>query len=348
MATDTLDGLTTAMKERPIVSHGDSPILITHRTERSLYTRIIQFVVRRLRSVLVGAKGKHPEGSIKLHPHKIIHRTCRVSERIIEDTYLYDIIPHKTPVKAVRKKIYYFCGGGWQTPPSSQHWQICSKLARDIPDTSITLVSYPLAPNNPASSAFPKLLKLYRNLMQAAHEAGHKVILAGDSSGGNIALALVLEALQEDADAGKSDTEGARRPHPGAIMAICPSTDLTRSNPDIEKLQQFDPLLTPAFIKETAKAWYADWAPTDRRVSPINADLSLLKTNGVKVHGVTGSYDILSPDGVIFRDRCAEEGVSGEWLQWDKQMHCFVLTWPYGVPEGREAVGWIIDVLKKE
>jgi hypothetical protein len=29
-------------------------------------------------------------------------------------------------------------------------------------------------------------------------------------------------------------------------------------------------------------------------------------------------------------------------------MHCWLLTWPYGVPEGREAVGWVVDVLEKE
>jgi acetyl esterase/lipase len=218
-----------------------------------------------------------------------------------------------------------------------------------MPETTISLVSYPLAPINPAPTSFPKLLELYRTLLRDADEAGDRVILAGDSAGGNIILCLVLEALKEDAAAGDSIVvEQKRMPHPTAIMAICPSTDMTRSNPDIEKRKGDDPILTPQFIRETAKAWKGDWEPSDQRISPINADISLLAKAGIHVHGVTGGYDILGPDGIVFRDLCAKHDVAGEWLQWEKQMHCWLLTWPYGVPEGREAVGWVVDVLKKE
>jgi acetyl esterase/lipase len=56
----------------------------------------------------------------------------------------------------------------------------------------------------------------------------------------------------------------------------------------------------------------------------------------------------VAPDGVIFRNRCSEHKVPGEWLHWEKQMHCFVLTLPYGLREAKEGVDWIIDVLRKE
>lgn len=222
-----------------------------------------------------------------------------------------------------------------------------------MPDTAISIVSYPLAPKNPAPVAFPRLLEMYRALLRAAEEEGHRVIMAGDSSGANIVLSLVLEALREDEETQATRLEEEKdvpipTPHPTAIMVISPSTDLTRSNPDIEKLQHLDPLLTPKFIKDTAKAWLGDWEATDRRVSPINADISLLAKVDIKVYGVTGGYDILAPDAVMFRNKCEEAGVKGQWLEWEKQMHCFPLTWPYGLREGRESVGWMLDVLKKE
>ncbi|KAF2800379.1 esterase/lipase [Melanomma pulvis-pyrius CBS 109.77] len=349
MATDTLDDMSTTMKESPISSRKDSSITITHRTKRSLYTHFIHVLIHPFRNHMGRPTKQHPAGSINLKPHKIILRTCTVSERTVCDIHVYDILPKRTSTKEVRRRIYYFCGGGWQSEPSGQHWQLCAKLASQMPDTAISVVSYPLAPKNAAPTSFPKLLTLYRTLLQAADEAGDKVILAGDSSGGNIVLCLVLEALREDEKAAHlSDEERKRIPHPTAIMAICPSTDLTRSNPDIEKLKDVDPILTPPFIKETARAWQGDWDSADRRISPINADISLLAKHGIRVHGVTGGYDILGPDGIVFRDKCADNHVTGEWLQWEKQMHCFILTWPYGVPEGREGVGWIIDVLKKD
>jgi acetyl esterase/lipase len=192
------------------------------------------------------------------------------------------------------------------------------------------------------------LMRFYREVLETAYENRERVILVGDSSGGNIVLSLVLEAVREDAAAGKDIAAKGAKGRPEAIVAICPSTDLTRSNPDIEKLAKNDPLLTPKFVKSTAKAWHADWDPSDRRVSPVNADISLLARSGIQVHGITAGYDILSPDGIIFRDHLAKEGVQGKWLHWEKQMHCFVLTQAYGVREAKEAIEWVMEVLKAE
>jgi acetyl esterase/lipase len=188
---------------------------------------------------------------------------------------------------------------------------------------------------------------MYRAIMAEAEEAGERVILAGDSSGANIALCLVLEALREDAEQ-KAELDMKPNAHPVAIMAICPSTDLTRTNPDINAIAKFDPLLTPKIIRQTAKAWQGDWDATDRRISPINAEVSLLAKNGIHVHGITAGCDVLSPDGVVFREKCKEQGVQGEWVHWGKQMHCFILTMPYGLVEAKNAMQWVIDMLRKE
>jgi acetyl esterase/lipase len=178
-----------------------------------------------------------------------------------------------------------------------------------------------------------------------AEQAGERVTFMGDSSGANIVLCLILEALRQEAE----DPTMERTPRPISIMVISPSTDLTRNNPDIEKLRKFDPLLSPELIKETARAWHADDVdPADRIVSPINADISLLAKSGIKVHGITAGYDVLSPDGVIFRNKCSEHGVQGEWLHWEKQMHCFVLTAPYHLSEGKQGLEWLIDVIKRD
>ncbi|OCL14362.1 alpha/beta-hydrolase [Glonium stellatum] len=194
-------------------------------------------------------------------------------------------------------------------------------------------------------------MQLYRALLAAADNAGEKVILVGDSSGGNIILSLTLEALREDQEKVEEiggTLRGSPRPYPTALMVISPSTDLRRTNTTIKTIEPLDPFLTPTFITSTARAWSGDWDPYDSKLSPLQADVSLLTKVGVKVHGIIGGYDILSPDAVKFRDKCAQEGVYGRWLEWDKQMHCFILTWSYGIPEANEAVSWMIDVLKYE
>ncbi|USP73076.1 esterase lipase [Curvularia clavata] len=323
-----------------------SSIRLTHRHERSFLMTIVQSLVRLMPSNNGNTKVEHEDGSLRLNPSKSKLSGCTLRERTVCDIYIYDMLPPNLSEKNSKKRIYYFAGGSWQEPPSPQHYKLVAKLAKEMPETTISIISTPLAPNNPAPSSFPMCMKTYRALMAEAGKAGERVIFAGDSSGANIALSLVLEAVREDGE--QKSTETTRSSHPVAIMAVCASTDLTRNNPDIEKIAPKDPLLTPQMIKNTAKAWQGDWDPADRRISPINADVTLLAKNNIKVHGITAGCDVLSPDGIIFREKCAQADVKGEWVHWEKQMHCFVLTVPYGLAEAKNAVEWMIDVLKKE
>jgi len=337
--------MTDASTPSPTAKTGSS-IQLTHRNDRTFLMAVVQSLVRLMRTRISNRQADHEEGSIRLKPKQSNLSQCTLHERTVCDIHIYDVIPPNKAEKSSKKRIYYFAGGSWQEPPSPQHYKICAKLAKEMSDTSISIVSTPLAPNDPAHKSFPVCQKTYRALMAEAEEAGEKVILAGDSSGANIALCLVLEALQEDSE--NEGVEIKHLPHPVAIMNVCPSTDLTRENSDIDKVAPRDPLLTPKIIRATAKAWQGDWDAADRRISPINADISLLAKKGIKVHGITAGCDVLSPDGVIFRKKCEEHGVIGEWVHWEKQMHCFVLTMPYGLVEAKDACQWIVDVLKKE
>lgn len=222
-------------------------------------------------------------------------------------------------------------------PASGEHWSLLAEMAVKLPDTKVSMVSYPLAPHNPAPVAFPQLMKLYHTVVKEAEAVGEEVILAGDSAGGNIVLALVINALTEDEEA----------PCPKAVLAISPSTDLRRQNSDIKALEKRDPILRIPFINESATAWRGEWQATDVRVSPLYADLTPLAKRGVKVHGVVGRYDILSPDAVLFREKCNQAWISGEWLDWERQMHCFPLMFSYKLREGVEAMDWILDVLRR-
>jgi len=107
--------------------------------------------------------------------------------------------------------------------------------------------------------------------------------------------------------------------------------------------------MTPSIIKATAAAWLGeDVSASDPIVSPIYGNFKFLGASGIKIHGVTAGYDVLSPDGVVYREKLEENKVEGIWLHWERQMHCFVLTAKYGLREGREGVEWIIDVLRKD
>lgn len=223
-------------------------------------------------------------------------------------------------------------------PPSPSHWKFFQAMLKSLPDTTITIISYPLAPNSPAPIAIPQLLKLYNTLLTESNERQETVTLAGDSAGGNIVLCLPLEALRYNSNA----------PRPYSIMGICPSANMQRGYPELQEIEKVDPILRINFIEKTARDWKGEWEDSDPRVSPIRADLGLLQRAGIKVDGVTGGYDLLAHDGVQFREKLKAARVEGEWLQWDKMMHCWPLAKAYGIfPESEEAFDWIVKILKR-
>ena len=359
-----------------------STIKITHQEERSIMTVALQKIIAPLRPHVAKPGKAMPKGSNQLDIPSKIQKDCDVKERQVEGIWVYDITSQSNAKSQPehndgisKRRICYFAGGGWQMPPSSQHWNLVRAMATRIPGSTISLISYPLAPNSPAHTSLPQLKQLYYALLEESAAQSQRLILAGDSAGGNVAICLALWALTESAHS-NPDTTAAGVDVPVAVMGICPSTDLRHEHEDLEGVSKDDPLLTKEFVDSTAKAWcdgkvssrkdtnsllqkgeYAGgtlpgvddiaWGPDDYRVSPVLGDLSLFRKYGVKVHGVTGNMDVLGIEAVIFRDKLGEAGVEGEWLEWDGQMHCFPLAFSYGLKESKMATDWMFDVLKR-
>ena len=341
-------------------------IIVHRRTERTFLTRLLQALVKPFRPRLARPSKIQPAESPQLSPCKAAKKKCHIVERKVNGLWTYDLTPKSRPQRTTdgktgrKRRILYFSGGGWQSPPTDNHWKVISEFVCRLSDTKLTLISPPLAPKCPASVSIPQTEKTFRSLLAEATKDDEVVIVAGDSSGGNISLCLVMWTLLNGLEDGINP--------PVAIMAICPSTNLRHEDPKIKEAEKHDPILTHDYIMFTANAWAGpdrnaqppnvspanldalakwDWGYDDPRVSPIRADLTPLTRRGVKIHGVTASYDCLGPDAEAFRDKCDRNGVEGEWLSWEGQMHCFPLSFAYGFSESKEAMDWIIDILGK-
>ncbi|RDA95634.1 hypothetical protein CP533_1145 [Ophiocordyceps camponoti-saundersi (nom. inval.)] len=332
---------------------------IQRRTDKSLLMRILLTFFRTLRPRLSKPKRskKAPiRGPPRLTAPKSVSRSHVVKERKVEDIWVYDVLKKKkkksgkdSADEPVTRRVYYFAGGGWQMEASSHHWVFAAALVDRLPQTCLSLVSYPLAPENPASVSMPMLKTMYDTLMRQSSEAQERVIIAGDSAGGNIALSLVLWALAESEN-GQGNVEAS---YPAAIMAISPSTDLRHHDPDMDTVARFDPMLTIPFVNSTASAWCAGgnetdgWTADDPRICPNLAPVELAQRKNIQINGVIGTWDVLSPEAIKFVDKCREAGVRGEWLIWEGQMHCFPLAARFRLRESREALEWIAGVMSK-
>lgn len=333
--------------------------MVHRRHDKSLLMRLLHAVIRPLRPRLVKANAKDVSccDSPRLSPPEKLRRDHDVNERCVDGIWIYDVTKRtnagavSTHHREASRRIFYFAGGGWQMPAGPHHWPLLGELCSRLPQTTLSLISYPLAPGCPASVSMPRLKTLYDTLMEQSAANNERVIVAGDSSGGNIALSLVLWALASEAQG-----QPASKGHPAAILAISPSTDLRHANADIQAAARHDPTLTVPFINSTAAAWCGGgdehggrdrWTAEDPRVSPILARIEGLAERGIQIHGVIGTSDVLAPEAMVFMDRCCELGVKGKWLVWEGQMHCFPLAFRYGLRECVQAVDWIVDVLSQ-
>jgi acetyl esterase/lipase len=322
-------------------------ITVTRRVDKTLKMRLLQLLIKPFRPRLATARKKSYPDSPQLTAPRAVQKRCNITERRVNDIWIYDLTPRSaksddgSPSHS-KRRIYYFSGGGWQQSPSGGHWKVLAELTNRLSDTTISIVSYPLAPTCPASVTMPLLRTLYDSLMKESEGQGEHVVFMGDSSGGNIILCLVAWALQ---------SPEARAP--SALMCICPTTDLRHLDERIVDVVKKDPIFTAQSIEGTANAWAGDdkdekeWGLSDARVSPALANFEPLKRRDVKIHGVIGTWDVLSVEAIAFRDRCSEQGIEGEWLEWEGQMHCFPLVFPYGFKESTESVDWIVRTLSQ-
>ncbi|KAF2153421.1 alpha/beta-hydrolase [Myriangium duriaei CBS 260.36] len=317
---------------------------IQTRSDRSFLTLALQASLRPLKPRLATPEKTYPAGSNKLHPHEHLHkkvfRYIHVQERKQDGIYVYDMSPKSgLPTAACRRRMYYFAGGGWQQRPSMQHWRFCAELVRKIPGLIISVVSPPLAPESPAAEALPQLNTFYSSVLQQGEQAGERTIFGGDSSGGNIVLSLALQGLTKN-DSGVN---------PDALLIISPAVDLRPMKVEgpIVRASKMDPVLTVKGHNGEADVWCQQSDRSDASLSPITGDMGLLANAGIKVIGMTGGYDILTPDALKLRDKCQQSKVQGAWLQWEKQMHCLPLTFMYHLPEGVKSKDWVVEQLER-
>ena len=119
------------------------------------------------------------------------HRRSSVEKNVVEKIKLdqldlYRIIPNKI---SDEKKILFFHGGGFFIGNFKIYRNYVSFLAEVI-SREIIFVEYNLAPESKFPSQLEQAKKAYSFILEKCN-ASH-IILAGDSAGGNLALALLL------------------------------------------------------------------------------------------------------------------------------------------------------------
>jgi epsilon-lactone hydrolase len=186
--------------------------------------------------------------------------------------------------------LLYLHGGGYAIGTAHTGVPLTAALAGRARLRALSL-DYRLAPEHPFPAAADDALAAYRALLDDTDPA--RVVLAGDSAGGGLALATLLAAR----DAGL--------PLPAGLVAFSGWFDLTLSGPSLTGKESVDPVFDAADIREYAGAYLDGADARDPRASPLLADLHGLPPLLLQV----GSHEVLLDDSARLAARAAAADV---------------------------------------
>ncbi len=249
---------------------------------------------------------------------RFAHRFEVRTERLGAGFDSHVITPRRVPVT---RTIHYFHGGGYMAPIDPFHVLYVTRLATRL-GARVVLPDYPLAPEHTWRDSHDALVA------DAAHWAGEPggVILAGDSAGGGLALAVA----QSMRDRGLGS--------PTHLVLHAPWVDLTTSTPETYDFAERDPWLFPGKLEAYARWWAGSEDDLGRpEVSPALGDLSGLAP-GIVLYG---TRDLLAPGCRLLRRRAAAAGWALTGIEEPDLLHVYGL-FPY-VPEARRAFRQVVE-----
>jgi acetyl esterase/lipase len=223
-----------------------------------------------------------------------------------------------------RPVMVYFHGGGWVLGGIESHEGICRALA-NAAGVTVVSVDYRLAPEHRFPAA---ALDAYAALMWVAASAQEfgadptRIVVAGDSAGGNLAAVACLMA----------------RDHRGPCVAyqvlIYPVTDFNLERKSYQECAE------GFFLTRAEMAWYWDLyvkSDDDRRhpyASPCQSgDLGGLPPALV----ITAEFDVLRDEGEDYARQLQAASVPVKLHRYDGMIHGFVRRHPF-FDQGKAAI----------
>ncbi len=214
--------------------------------------------------------------------------------------------------------LLYFHGGAYISGNSVGYRGLAGALATAA-ESQLFSVDYRLAPEHVYPAAIDDALAAYTGLLSRGYSPNN-IIVAGDSAGGGLALALLHAIKAEELT------------QPAGAALISPWTDLACEGKSMKSKANVDPLLNEKGLVQCGKA-YAEQHLATPTASPLYGDLSGFPPLMFQV----GTREVLLCDTNRFVARATNAHVDVTVRARAGMVHDFPLL-AFALSEGREAI----------
>lgn len=240
------------------------------------------------------------------------------SDIVIESCSLGGVSAESLVVNRAGPAVLYLHGGGYVVGSPKSHRHLAARLAREI-EGRVYVLDYRLAPESPFPAALEDAAAAWKALAET--DDPRRCAVAGDSAGGGLAFAALVEARESGL------------PMPGCLVGISPWVNLGSESRSYDRLSRVDPLLSREVIEYYAPRYAGTAARMDGRLSPLFADLTGLPATLLQV----GDRECFLGDVVAMHESLISAGVDTELTVWKEMFHVWHLYWP-ALAEGRAAI----------
>ena len=212
-------------------------------------------------------------------------------------------------------------GGGYMGSIRNAYYVFAGLYNELSHGMNVCCPDYRVAPENPYPAALEDAYATYKWLMTRAGYKPGNIILAGDSAGGGLCMALTMY-LRDHGE-----------PLPGGIIAMSPWTDLTASGESYETNFDKDPLY--GGTKESLiyiNSYPGDHDKTDPYISPAFGSFKDFPPLLIQV----GSNEMLLSDSEIVAAKARDEGVRLRLTVYEGMFHVFQMAYT-AIPESKKA-----------
>ncbi|OJV63072.1 MAG: acetylhydrolase [Clostridiales bacterium 38-18] len=225
--------------------------------------------------------------------------------------------------------ILYLHGGGYVGKLKNRHRLMAIKYCESMEDAMVLMPDYRTAPEHPYPEALVDAIDAFDWLIRQGYKE-NDIIIAGDSAGGGLALAVCLYLKHY------------MRNLPRAIIAMSPWTDMTASGASYMFNYENDPLFGKTKKSLLYNRDYLGKANQQTPyVSPLFGDYSDFPPMLIQV----GGDEMLLSDSVRVAEKAKKEGVK-VWLHvYEGMFHDFQMAGDL-IPESKEAWHEIAEFIR--
>ncbi len=232
---------------------------------------------------------------------------------------------------AAQPVVVYLHGGGWVVGSVAASDPFCRRLAQ-VADCVVVSVDYPLAPEHPYPAAVLSAIAAIKWASDRAKEWGgdrERLVVLGDSAGGNLATVAVHHILEQGA------CRVARQ-----ILAY-PGVTADREGASNRFGDEWP-------LASSDRSWYIEqYLPggrpdNDPDVAPLLADASGMPPTTL----LLGGCDPLASEGLLYASHLWDAGVSVDLHMFSGQIHGFLTFEENVLPRSREALGVIANAIR--